>query len=222
MRKPPYRTLVLLAGVLLAIIVPFLLFGEAIDAWTASLIHEADAHPWVTGTALVLLLASDIVLPVPSSLVSTACGLTLGFAGGACASFVGMSLSVAAGYALGRSASAAARRMIGQRESDLLAAFHRRHGVWMLLALRPVPVLAEASVLFSGIVRQPAAGVAAATALGNAGVSLVYAAVGTWGRLSDSFLPAFAASMVLSGLALAAMRRRQRAAATPSRPRSDG
>lgn len=220
MRKPPYRTLILLACVLLAIIVPFFLFGGAIDGWTARLIQTADAHRWAAGTALILLLATDIVLPVPSSLVSTACGLTLGFAGGACASFVGMSLSAAAGYALGRSTAAAARRMIGQREAELLEGFHRRHGVWMLLALRPVPVLAEASVLFSGIVRQPVTGVAAATALGNAGVSLVYAAVGAWGRLSDSFLPAFGASLLLSGLALAAMRRRRRAKRPPPDPRA--
>jgi len=203
---------------MLAVIVPFLLFGGAIDTWTVRLLQTADAHRRATGAALVLLLASDIVLPVPSSLVSTACGLTLGFLGGACASFLGMGLSGAAGYAMGRLASSWARRLIGERESALLEGFHRRHGVWMLLALRPVPVLAEASVLFSGIVRQPPAGVAAATALGNAGVSLVYAAVGAWGKMSDSFLPAFGASALLAGLALAAMRRRQ-SATPPSRPR---
>ncbi len=213
-RRAPCRALALLACVAVAIIVPFCLFGPAIDAWTDRLLLQADAHRWATGAALTLLLATDIVLPVPSSLASTACGLTLGFAGGALASFLGMSLSAAAGYALGRSVSGAARRLIGQRESELLAAFHRRHGAWMLLALRPVPVLAEASVLFSGLVRQPLPGVVAATALGNAGVSLAYAAVGAWGRISDSFLPAFGASLLLSGVALAVMRRPSKAAAT--------
>lgn len=211
MRPAPYKTLALLACVLAAILVPFFLFGARIDAWTDALLRRAGERPWAAAALLTALLASDIVLPVPSSLASTACGLVLGFAGGALASFVGMGLSAAAGYALGRCAAPAARRLIGAGEAAALEAFHRRHGVWMLLALRPVPVLAEASVVFSGLVRQPLPGAAAAAALGNAGCSLVYAGVGAWGRLSDSFLPAFGASVALSGLALLALRRRRRA-----------
>ncbi len=215
MNTVPYRTLALLAALLLAIIVPFCLFGASIDAWTGRLLEQADAQRLYTGALLTLLLAVDIVMPVPSSLVSTACGMTLGFACGACASFVGMSLSTAAGYALGRTASTAAERLIGRDEAALLKTFQTRYGVWMLLALRPVPVLAEASVLFSGLSRQPLARVLAVTALGNAGVSLVYAAVGAWGRLSAAFLPAFGVSILLSGALLLGLRRNR---ATPQPP----
>jgi uncharacterized membrane protein YdjX (TVP38/TMEM64 family) len=216
MKQPPYRTLLLVLAVFALIIAPFCLFGASVDAWTGRLLQQASEHPWAAGALLAALLATDIVLPVPSSLASTACGLALGFAGGACASFLGMGVSALAGYALGRCAAPSARRLIGEREAVLLDAFLRRHGVWMLLALRPVPVLAEASVLFSGVVRLPFGRVLAAAAAGNAGVSLVYAAIGAWGRVADSFLPAFAASMALSGLALAVIRLR-RTAAPPSR-----
>ncbi len=195
-----YRSGVLLALVLLAIIVPFVLFGGAVDAWAGRLVAQAESHRRATGLLLMLLLAVDIVLPVPSSLVSTACGMALGFFGGACASFVGMSLSAATGYGIGRALSRSAGRFIGQGESALLRTFHARYGVWMLLALRPVPVLAEASLLFSGLSRQPVPGVVAATALGNAAVSLVYAAVGAWGRRADAFLPALGVSLLLAGL----------------------
>jgi len=209
MKKIPYRTLALFFAVALAIIIPFCLCGEAVTAWTHRLLSQTDAHRQTTGLLLVLLLASDIVMPVPSSLVSTACGMTLGFFGGALASFTGMTASSIIGYYLGRYASSAADKLIGSNETGLLNEFQAQHGVWLLLVLRPVPVLAEASVLFSGLSRQPFARVFAVTSLGNAAVSLVYAAVGTWGRVSDSFFPAFGASMLLSGVLFLWLRRRR-------------
>lgn len=207
MKPFPVRTLLLLALVLLAIIVPFCLFGQPINAWADRLIAHAEAHRLTTGALLTVLLAIDSVMPVPSSLVSTACGLTLGFLGGTLASFIGMTLSAGAGYFIGRCAAGPAEKLIGKDEVALLNSFNARHGVWVLLALRPVPVLAEASVLFSGLARQPLPRVFAVTALGNLAVSAVYAAVGVWGRLSDSFLPAFGASLLLSGLLMLWLRR---------------
>lgn len=212
MKKFPYRTLALLVAVFLVIIVPFCFFGEAVNAWTARLIEHAHAHPLQTGSLLTLLLAADILIPVPSSLVSTACGMTLGFLGGTCASFIGMTLSSAAGLLLGRSASTAAQRLIGPNEITQLQSFHKRHGIWLLLALRPVPVLAETSVVFCGLARHSLPQALAVTSLGNVAVSATYAAVGVWGRLSDSFLPAFGASMLLSGVLLSVARLKRKAA----------
>ncbi len=208
-RNWPVRTLALFALTALAIIVPFCLFGETLNAWTGHVLREAGAHRVRSGILLTLLLAVDIVFPVPSSLVSTACGMILGFPGGALASFTGMSFSATAGYLIGRSASSAVARMLGQQELAFLSAFQQRHGAWMLLALRPVPVLAEASVIFSGLSRQSPCGVISATALGNLAVSLAYAALGAWGKTSDSFLPAFGASLALSGALMLGMRRRR-------------
>ena len=207
MKRFPARTLILLALVLAAIIVPFCLCGASVNSWTDRLIAQAEAHRFTTGALLTLLLAVDILMPVPSSLVSTACGLTLGFLGGTLASFLGMTLSTLAGYFIGRYAAAPAETLIGKQEFSLLNAFHARYGVWILLALRPVPVLAEASVLFSGLSRQPPPQVIAVTALGNLAVSAVYAAVGVWGRFSDSFLLAFGVTILLSGILMVWLRR---------------
>ncbi|HOE61444.1 MAG TPA: VTT domain-containing protein [Kiritimatiellia bacterium] len=216
----PYRTLSLLTLVLLAVILPFFLFADAVQAWTDALLRHAQAHPLQTGLLLTALLASDIVVPVPSSLVSTACGMTLGFVAGTCASFIGMSASALVGLLMGRMAAPAAQRLIGADEVRLLQSFHARYGIWLLLALRPVPVLAEASVVFSGLARQPFGRAFAITLLGNAAVSAVYAAVGAWGRLADSFLPAFGASMLLAGALYLPLRRRGQHRATLPPPRS--
>ncbi len=215
MKPFPARTFVLLTLVLLVIIVPFCLYGTSVNAWTGRLIAQAETHRFTTGALLTLLLAVDILMPVPSSLVSTACGLALGFLGGTLASFLGMTVSSTAGYFIGRYASAPAETLIGKKEVALLDAFHARHGVWVLLALRPVPVLAEASVLFSGLSRQPLPQVLAVTTLGNLAVSAVYAAVGVWGRLSDSFLLAFGVTILLAGMLILWLRRKRLTTAIP-------
>lgn len=193
------RTVLLIVVVLSAIGISFWFYGAAIEAWTKRLVEQAATHQIETGLVLSAMLASDILLPIPSSLASVACGFSLGFWGGTLASFVGMTLSTLAGYGLGYMASGASTRWIGEREKILMAGFFERYGVWVLLALRPVPMLAETSVLFSGLVRQPFPKVMGMTALGNLTVSAVYAAIGTWGKDTNSFFPAFGAAMLVAG-----------------------
>lgn len=202
-RKPfmiPIRSLLLFVAVVAFVLVGFALFGDTVDAWTEARLAEAQQRPFLTAMILMALLLVDIVFPVPSSVISTACGIFLGVWAGTLASFAGMTGTVVAGYALGRYAAKPTEYLIGAREAEMLHAFHVRHGLWLLLALRPVPVLAETSVLFSGIARLRFGPVLAVTAIGNLSVSLVYVLVGVWGRKSGSFLLAFGVSIVVTGL----------------------
>ncbi|HRR34321.1 MAG TPA: VTT domain-containing protein [Kiritimatiellia bacterium] len=215
----PWRTVTLIVVVALAIIVPFLLAGARINAWAEAVIAQSVQNRLLAGCLLAGLLATDILVPVPSSLVSTACGMVLGFWIGTLASFVGMSITTAIGYLMGRYAAAPVGRLIGEAEFAMLEAFHRRHGVWLLLALRPVPVLAEASAVFSGVSRLPAARVVAVMALGNAAVSAVYAAIGAWGTCTDSFIPAFLVALALSGVMMVILQKRVKDASEPPQQR---
>jgi len=199
MKKIPYRTAVLFLIVALLIIVPYCIWAERLDQWAGALIAEGRSHPLLTGAILALLLASDIILPVPSCFVSTACGVTLGFVYGTAASLAGMTFSTLAGYALGRLATPAAQSMLGSTESEQLSAFQKKFGLWLVLALRPVPVLAEASILFSGISRQPFGKTMAVATLGNLSVSALYAAVGAYGG-RESTVTAFILSALLAGI----------------------
>lgn len=210
MRHPPYRTTLLFLFVAVVIIVPFCLWDGDITGWFNKQMEVASQHRGRAALVLFGLLASDIVLPVPSSLASTCCGMVLGFAPGFLVSFMAMNVSAALGYGLGRFCSGYARKAIGTRDMEMLEAFEQRGGRGWLLLLRPVPVLAEASVLFSGIGRQPMARAAGEVLLGNAVVSAVYAAVGAWGKTSDSMLPAFAATITVSGVCILIARRKRR------------
>src|ERR1700752_3185157 len=83
-------------------VVPFLLFGQkglerALDEW-----REHPPPPGYVAAAVVALLATDVFLPIPSSLVSTLAGWQLGALGGTAASWIGMTLGAAIGFAVAR------------------------------------------------------------------------------------------------------------------------
>ncbi|WP_437776984.1 TVP38/TMEM64 family protein [Sorangium sp. So ce1097] len=208
---------------LLGILVPFFLFADRLEAAARALLASP---PPAAATALVLggLLAGDVVLPVPSSFVSTAAGGLLGFWRGTAVSWAGMMAGSALGYWLGARAGAPAlRRMVGEAELARLARAAERHGPWFLLLFRGVPVLSEASVVFAGAGRMPRRAFVTVTALANLGISATYAAVGASAAQLTSILLLFAGIVLLPGLALLLARlpeRWRRAARAREAPRA--
>lgn len=196
------------SGLLLAVIlVPFFLFADRIEGMARE--HLA-APPSGVGTALLLggLLAGDVVLPVPSSFVSTAAGGLLGFWRGTAVSWAGMMVSSGLGYLLGARAGAPAlQRMVGEAELSRLTRAAGRYGPWFLLLFRGVPVLAEASLFVAGAGRMPLRAFVTVTALANLGISASYAAVGASAARFTSVLLLFAGIVLLPGLALLLARR---------------
>jgi hypothetical protein len=63
-------------------------------------------------------------------------------------------------------------------------------------------VLAEASVVFAGLVHAPFARFARLTLVSNLGIALGYAAFGAYSLTLDSFLMAFFGALALPGLFL--------------------
>jgi uncharacterized membrane protein YdjX (TVP38/TMEM64 family) len=206
----PARLALLVLLVALAIIVPFLLWGEAITAAVQAFLQQAAARPALAALVLAGLLAVDIIAPIPSSLVGTACGVILGFGGGTLVGFTGLTISCAVGYALGRLCRTPATRLAGDAQMRRLEQAQARWGVWLLAALRPVPVLAEASVLVAGLTRQPWGEAAPVLLLANLGVAAAYAAIGAWAAHSNAFLPAFLGALLLPGVGLWLTHRQRR------------
>ena len=195
---------VLLVVILLAIVlVPFFVAGGAIESWTKDFIDTAGEHPWLCAAVLGGLLASDILLPIPSSIVSTACGLLLGAAMGTSVSLLGMTISCILGYWLGRGCGRAlATRLVSADDLDSFQSVHARFEDWAVVISRPVPVLAEVSVLFAGLSRMPAPRFFLLSTLANLGVSLGYALVGAYASSANAFFVAFVGAMLLPGLAM--------------------
>lgn len=187
------------AALAAAVILPFLVFGESVDAWIKSLLDANKGNEPVTALVLFAVLAADIFLPVPSCLLSALCGVMLGPYCGFAVSFAAMSTSAFTGYLIGRFMTSLAAWMLAGNSRRIEAVASSRSAI-MLFVLRPVPVLAECSCVYAGLRRYPFKASAFWLTLGNATVSAVYAAIGHLGRADDSFVPAFAAVIVLSGL----------------------
>jgi len=197
---------VLCAIVFGIIVIPYFLAREKLDAWTASFLTGSATHPASIGMGVALLLATDILLPVPSSMVSTAAGFILGFTKGTIASLVGMTVSCILGFGLGAMFGRPfARHLMDYNGLKRLEVLSHRFGEWAIVICRPIPVLAEASVLFAGISQFPFYRFVLLSTFANLGISVVYAAVGAFSATANSFLLAFAGSVFLPLIPMIAM-----------------
>ena len=184
------------------VLVPFLLFEEQFNAFAAGITRSGTSRA-VVGSAIFGLLALDVFLPVPSSIVSTAAGVFLGFVAGTVIVWTGMMVGCLIGYAVGARGSGAARRLVGEDGIRRASRVVRRYGDVAIVLCRPVPVLAEASVVFAGLVHAPLSRFVRLTAFSNLGIALGYGAFGAFAYREDSvapFLVAFLGALLLPGV----------------------
>jgi uncharacterized membrane protein YdjX (TVP38/TMEM64 family) len=184
-------------------LLPFLLLGDRVDSWTEEALSSMTAHAGVFAL-VVALLALDTVLPVPSSILATAAGYRLGFAGASVAIAVGLCAGNGMGYLIGRLAgSRAVERVVGPEQlarARRLAT--RRPGLTALAVTRPVPVLSEATILLAGAARTPAVPTLAVCALANTGIAMAYAVMGNAAHGPAALPLALAGSIGLPAVAV--------------------
>jgi membrane protein DedA with SNARE-associated domain len=109
-------------------------------------------------------------------------------------------------YALGARASGAAERFVGAESLDRARRLADRYGNWTIVICRPVPVLAEATILAAGLVRAPLGRVLLLAGAANLGIAAGYAAVGAFAMRVDSFLLAFVGAILIPAVALGVAR----------------
>ena len=198
----PHMRWALLWGLLIGLVLlPFFLFEAQFNA-LAEQITRSGMSRSVAAAGIFALLALDVFLPVPSSIVATGAGVILGLAEGTAVVWSGMMAGCLIGYGTGVRAAATARWIVGPDNLARAESLMRRYGDLALVLCRPVPVLAEASVVFAGIVRARFARFAVLTAISNLGIALGYAAFGAFSMRLDSFLVAFLGALLLPGIAL--------------------
>jgi 3-dehydroquinate synthase len=189
------------------ILVPFLLFEGEVVRLAQWMFGPGRAAGPLLALAILALFAFDVVLPVPSSLVSVAAVALFGWAGGVLI-WLGMSVGCALGYWLGsRAGRPLALRFLGEGEIERAERIAAHLGPATLVLTRAVPVFAEAATVAAGLAAMPLRRFAAATGLANAGIALIYSAAG--GAAADSgrsFLMLFAAAVLVPALAWLAFR----------------
>lgn len=186
---------------LLVPVVPFLIFGDAIEQRVESWLSPPPPD-WQLALLTVGVLSTDILLPVPSSLVSTLAGAQLGVAAATGASWLGMTLSAALGFALAHKfGRPIALRYCRPDDLAQLDRFGGRYGAWTIVATRALPVLAEAAVFVVGLSRLSWRQFLPAMMLSNLGIALAYALLGHFARSQGALALALVASIALPLLA---------------------
>jgi uncharacterized membrane protein YdjX (TVP38/TMEM64 family) len=202
-----FRTLPLMCAVLLVPVLPFLFFGGQFEGWVQGI--EDDPPPKAATAALVVgLLATDILLPVPSSVVSALAGYELGWWRATLATWVGMNLGAVIGFSLARRWGRPLALWFS-KEEDLERMRHVSdlYGPFVLALTRAVPVFAEASVLIVGIHRLSWKRFLPAVLFSNFCIALAYSAFGDWAK-ENQWLPlALGVAIALPILAAAAAQR---------------
>jgi hypothetical protein len=95
-----FKYLVFVAVLIALVVVPFLLFGAELEAWALRVMAD-DRSKAAVAAAGGLLLASDVVLPIPSTVVISALGALLGGVLGTAIAVIGLTLSCVTLVALG-------------------------------------------------------------------------------------------------------------------------
>jgi uncharacterized membrane protein YdjX (TVP38/TMEM64 family) len=198
----------LIAVVLLIPIVPFVLFGDAFEEQAVAWVRR-EWTPAELALVTIALLSSDILLPVPASGVCTYAAGVLGFGLGMLSAWIGMSVGAVLGFEAARwIGTPLARRMIATEDLERLQRTTSERGAWSLVLLRPVPVLAEASVILAGTMRMQRRMFLAAVLPTNFALAAVYAAFGAFAVGQGLLIPAVVVSLVIPLAGLFVLRRR--------------
>ncbi|MBB5234292.1 VTT domain-containing protein [Deinococcus budaensis] len=137
-----------------ALVTVFLVLFVAFEALGVPLL--TDPLPFLrrggaaAGLAGVALLATDVLLPVPSSVVMVAHGALYGVALGTLLSLVGSVGAALLAFALGRRGGPLLDRLVPPSARSRSEAVLRRWGPLAIVVTRPVPLLAETVAVLAG------------------------------------------------------------------------
>ena len=177
------------------IIISFLLFGD-LESYFTDLLLRVRSRPVVYACISTLILLSDILLPVPSSIVMYTNGFVLGILPGTMVSITSLMLGSLFGYYLGKISSVGRKAVSNHYVNNLLA----KYGALSILITRGVPVLSESTCFLYGYNRMPLKKYLLFNLLGYVPLSLLYAITGSIGYEQNTFLMSFGISVILSFL----------------------
>jgi len=202
------RLLLLLALAAIAVpLVPFLACGARLDAVITDWLDPPPPAS-VLAALEVGVLAADLLLPVPSSMVATLGGAALGVGVGTACAWLGMTAGACCGWWLGRTTAGRALERLAADDRVALARQERRLGPLLVVLTRPLPLLAEAVALFAGAAGMPLPRFLAAAGGGNLAIAFAWSLAGALGRDAATLQWMLVASLVVpAACALLAVRR---------------
>ncbi len=202
------RTTLFVAVAISVPVIPLLILGLSFEERVASLFTR-ELSPEMRFAMIVGALATDLVLPIPSSVVSTYGGGVLGVLPATLASWLGMTLGAMVGFGLARTfGEPLARRFSSPEDLQRMTSLSRRFGPIALVLTRALPILAEACVLLMGASGLSWKRFILPVVVCNLAISLTYALFGRYGSQIDALPAAIVASAVVPLAAALFVRRR--------------
>lgn len=201
-------------ALLVLIIAPFSIWG----GWFERMLDLQGAKGWMESLGPwawlggVVLLVSDLVLPIPGTVVMSALGLVYGWFWGGVASVAGSALGGLVAYAL--------CRKFGHKPAVWLAGeeglakgetlFRSQRGGWLVALSRWMPVLPEAVACLAGLTQMPFRAFLIALLCGTVPLGFTFAAIGALGVERPGLAIALSAlvPVALYGIATLLLRRR--------------
>ena len=182
----------------LFIILLFVLFGNA-EQWIETRLQTTSSKAAFSLLSFAVL-SSDIILPVPSSLVMILNGKVLGIVLGSLVSLAATQLSSMIGFYLGRKSSPLADRLFSTRDKQISNHLFDRFGNLAIVVSKSIPVISEAVSIMSGTTSLTYRQFFVYSVVGNAIISVVYAVSGVIAGTANSSL----LTVVIIGIALLA------------------
>lgn len=148
------RLLWIFLGLCVLILVTFALLGDQFDQWfsldaSRELLNE---HRALAGPMGAGLLISDLLLPIPTTIIIGAMGAVLGIAAAAFWGWLGLTLAGLLGYGLARwGGDKWSRRVSTPSEQEQLQAWFDSWGGLAVILSRMLPILPEAISVTAGL-----------------------------------------------------------------------
>ncbi|QHT67488.1 VTT domain-containing protein [Rhodocytophaga rosea] len=163
-----------------------------------ALLTNNSSKSWLALLSL-LLLATDVLLPIPSSFIMVSNGALFNFLPGGLLSLAGGLLSCTLGYFIGLRAKGLINKYIPSPQQAQARAFLEKYGALAIIASRPIPVLAEAVAIMSGTLKWRFQKMLVYSLIGLVPICFIYSFTGAY---STSFDNAWLALLFNIGIAL--------------------
>ena len=136
-----------IAIIIVVTLLPFLLFAGQIDELVTDWVKRPISL-WSAWLTVIALLWADILLPIPSSMVTTFAGAKLGWFNAFIASDIGMTLATITAFGLGKFADRVHLARLSEKQSQIGAAGVNTWGPWAIVISRGVPLVAEVVLIY--------------------------------------------------------------------------
>jgi uncharacterized membrane protein YdjX (TVP38/TMEM64 family) len=168
-------------GLAVLFLVPFLIWGEELTRsfsfeGSVEWLRQQGKYAWLAG---LILLASDLVLPIPATAVMAALGLIYGPVVGGLIGSAGSFLSGFIAYGLCRMLGRkAAVKVVGEKDLQKGEELFTRLGGWLVAVSRWLPLFPEVIACMAGLTRMPVRLFVVALLCGSVPMAFTYAAIG--------------------------------------------